>query len=91
MESLFGKGRRLEGPQSRSGFTRYVLALAASVVELTSDTVKEALSSVSIKQLQSWTKQHFSDTIQSKRRRDLPNSKKEQKQDKPFTLSIHSF
>lgn len=91
LESLFGKGKRLEGQQSRSGFTRYVLGLAASVVELTTDTIREALSTVSIKQLQSWSELYFGDTIQSKRRRDLPHSKQEQKQDKPLGLSIPSF
>lgn len=76
LESLFGKGKRLEGQQSRSGFTRNVLAIAASVVQLTTDTVQKALSTVGIKHLKAWTQQFFSDTIQSKRRRDLPNRKR---------------
>lgn len=76
LESLFGKGKRLEGQQSRSGFTRNVLSLAASVVHVTTDSVREALSTVGIKHLNSWTRQFFSNTVQSKRRRDLPNEKR---------------
>ncbi len=88
---MFGKGKRLEAQQSRSGFTRNVLSLAASVVHVTADSVREALSTVGIKHLKSWTQQFFSDTVQSKRRRDLPNKKTEQKPDKRILVAIPNF
>ncbi len=35
LESLIGKGKRLEGQQSQIGFTRQILAMASSVVTVT--------------------------------------------------------
>ena len=91
LESLFGKGKRLEGQQSRSGFTRNVLSLAASVVDVTTDVIRDAFATVGIKHLRAWTKQFFSNTVQSKRRRDLPNRKSKQKQDKQNQTAIPNF
>jgi len=46
LESLIGKGKRLQGQHSRGGFTKMVLGMAASVVDLTHERVCEALDSV---------------------------------------------
>jgi hypothetical protein len=37
LESLIGKGKRLEGQQSRSGFTKMVLGMAAAVIKPTTE------------------------------------------------------
>lgn len=82
IESLIGKGKRLEGQQSHSGFTRQVLAVAGSVVKLTHEFVQSALKSIGMKHLKAWCAEHLPQSVQSKRRRDLGTSKKEQNPDK---------
>ena len=42
LESLIGKGKRLEGQQSKSGFTKMVLAMAAAVAKPTKDYIPRA-------------------------------------------------
>ncbi len=44
IESLIGKGKRLEGQQSRSGFTAMVLGIAAAVVKPTQQVIESALA-----------------------------------------------
>ena len=43
IESLIGKGKRLEGQQSKSGFTKMVLAMAAAVARPTADYISQAM------------------------------------------------
>jgi hypothetical protein len=49
LESLIGKGKRLEGQQSRSGFTAMVLGMAAAVIKPTQAFIEEALAAVQVK------------------------------------------
>ena len=44
LESLIGKGKRLEGQQSQGGFTKSVLAMAATLAEGLTDSVAAGLS-----------------------------------------------
>jgi hypothetical protein len=81
IESLIGKGKRLEGQQSQSGFTRYVLALAASVATPTASLLESVAKVVGIKHLNQWLSKHLPKTLQAKRLRDLGLQNKEQKQD----------
>ena len=81
IESLIGKGKRLEGQQSQSGFTRYVLGLAASVVTPTASLLEAVSETVGIKHLNQWLTKHLPRSLQSKRLRDLGHTTKEQKQD----------
>jgi len=82
IESLIGKGKRLEGQQSQSGFTRQVLAMAGSVVKPTCDILQVALKSFGMKHLKAWCTEHLPQSVQAKRRRDLGTRKTEQKPDK---------
>jgi hypothetical protein len=82
IESLIGKGKRLEGQQSQSGFTRYVLGLAASVVTPTATLLESVAKVVGIKHLNQWLGQHLPQTLQAKRLRDLGYHRKEQNKDK---------
>jgi len=91
IESLIGKGKRLEGQQSQSGFTRYVLALAASVVTPTQLLLESVAKTVGIKHLGQWLKKHLPQTLQAKRLRDLGRCKKEQIQDNINTYATTSF
>jgi mitochondrial fission protein ELM1 len=91
LESLIGKGKRLEGQQSQSGFTRQVLAMAGSVVKPTYETLQVALKSFGMKHLRAWCTEHFPQSVQSKRRRDLGTQEREQKPDKVQLASTPMF
>jgi hypothetical protein len=79
LESLIGKGKRLEGQQSRSGFTKMVLGMAASVVEPTVEHVRTALEKVKTKDVIAWCKEQLGHSVQSLRQRALPPLTREQK------------
>jgi hypothetical protein len=72
LESLIGKGKRLEGQQSRSGFTKMVLGMAASVAEPTAEYLRTALETVKTADVIAWCKEKLELSIQSQRRRALP-------------------
>lgn len=72
LESLIGKGKRLEGQQSRSGFTKMVLGMAASVVEPTVEHVRTALETVKTKDVNAWCKAKLGVSVQALRQRTLP-------------------
>ncbi len=67
-ESVFGKLKTLEGDQSRSGFTRYVLSLGALVGDWTSTRIKEALEKTPVKMVQAWCAEHLPVSVQAQRR-----------------------
>jgi hypothetical protein len=91
IESLIGKGKRLEGQQSQSGFTRYVLGLAASVVTPTTSLLESVSETVGIKHLMQWLKQHLPQSLQSKRLRDLGSRTKEQNKDNQPAAETTTF
>jgi hypothetical protein len=67
LESLIGKGKQLEGQQSKSGFTKMILGLAASVVQITEQTVGAALAAVKVRDVTAWIKQHLGTSVQGQR------------------------
>lgn len=71
IESLFGKGKRLEGQQSRSGFTAQLLSMAACVCEPTEELIAEAFASVSTHAVKTWQTEKLGQSVQSRRCRDL--------------------
>lgn len=68
LESLFGKAKQLEGQQSKSGFTKMILGVAASVVEITDQTVQAALAAVKVRDVRQWIQQHLGISVQGQRR-----------------------
>jgi len=72
LESLIGKGKRLEGQQSRSGFTKMVLAMAASVAEPTVEHLRTALDQVQTQDVVTWCKEKLGVSVQAQRRQALP-------------------
>ena len=72
LESLIGKGKRLEGQQSRSGFTKMVLGMAASVAEPTVEYVRTALEQVKTRNVTAWCKEKLGVSVQAQRRQALP-------------------
>lgn len=72
LESLIGKGKRLEGQQSRSGFTKMVLGMAASVAEPTVEYIRTALEEVKTHDVTAWCKEKLGVSVQAQRRQVLP-------------------
>jgi hypothetical protein len=68
LESLIGKGKRMERQQSKSGFTKMVLAMAAAVVEPTKEYLQAALAYVSTETVYEWGHDLLGRSVQSQRR-----------------------
>jgi hypothetical protein len=67
LESLIGKAKQLEGQQSKSGFTKTILGVAACVSEITQQTVQAALEAVKVIDVRQWVQRHFGTSIQGQR------------------------
>lgn len=72
LESLIGKGKRLQGQHSRGGFTKMILGMAASVVTLSHDRVREALEMIKTIDLLEWCDEHLGSSMTAQRRQALP-------------------
>lgn len=72
LESLIGKGKRMQGQHVRGGFTKLLLGMAASVVQITQDRVCEALETVRHNHLLTWTKETLGNSLTTQRRCALP-------------------
>jgi hypothetical protein len=68
IESTFGKFKRFEGEQAKSGFTASVLAIAALVSVTTRDIVVKALESYPVKSIAVWATEHIGRSVTSQRR-----------------------
>lgn len=84
LESLIGKGKRLEGQQSKGGFTRMVLGMAAAVVNPTVEYLQQALEKVKTKDVGEWAKTNLGLSLQALRRQTLGCITAEQIQDKLY-------
>jgi hypothetical protein len=73
LESLIGKSKQLEGQQSKSGFTKMILGLAASVSEITESTVNAALSAVKVKDVADWIRNNLGISVQGQRQHAFAN------------------
>ena len=67
LESLLGKAKQLQGQQSRSGFTKMILGIAASVANLTSDAVITALSAIKVRNVTEWLANELGTSVQAQR------------------------
>jgi len=67
LESLIGKGKRLEAQQSKSGFTKMILGMAAAVVEPTKEYMARALAAVKTHHVLAWCREHLGVSVQSQR------------------------
>lgn len=72
LESLIGKGKRLQGQHCRGGFTKMILGMAASVVTLTSERIQEALETIGTLDLLEWCNEHIGSSLTAQRRQALP-------------------
>lgn len=67
LESLIGKGKRLEGQQSKSGFTKMVLGMAAAVVKPTQDFLAQAFATVKVAHVWAWCEAKLGRSVQAQR------------------------
>lgn len=82
IESVFGKLKRLEQDQAKTGFTGLVLSVAAMVSTTTADVVQKALETVRTKEVLAWCKKNLGQSVSAKRREAFASPEKaEQKQD----------
>jgi hypothetical protein len=82
IESIFGKGQRGEGEQTRSGLTGLVLLLGALVSHTSAAVIRQALESVPTKTVLTWCREKLGKTVQATRRTlFVPLRKAEQKRD----------
>jgi hypothetical protein len=82
LESLIGKAKQLEGQQSRSGFTKMILASAASVTKLTERTVQAALAAVKVRDVTQWVQKHIGISVQGQRMHAFTTTTAEQNRNK---------
>jgi hypothetical protein len=71
LESLIGRGKRLEGQQSLSGFTKMILGVAAAVVAPTWEYVRQALDKVKTVDVAAWCRERLGVSVQAQRRQAL--------------------
>jgi len=82
IESIFGKWKRLEGDQARSGLTGLVLALGALVAPTTTEVITQALTTVPTKTVLTWCREKLGKTLQATRCEIFASLRQaEQKQD----------
>jgi hypothetical protein len=72
LESLIGKGKRLQGQHSRGGFTKLILGMAAAVVHVTHERVCQSLERVRNADLTTWCQKNLGRSLTAQRRHALP-------------------
>ena len=89
IESVFGKMKRLENDQSKSGFTVFILSLAAIVSKTTTEVVHKALETVPTHKVHEWFKNNIGKSVQAKRVQvNKITKKEEQKQNSVIGFQI---
>jgi hypothetical protein len=63
LESLLGKYKRIQGTHSKGGMTGSLLNIGAAVSRKSSDTIRRALSSISVAAVGKWIREHLGLTI----------------------------
>jgi hypothetical protein len=67
LESLIGKAKQLEGSQSKGGFTKTVLGLAASVAKVTEQNIRAALTATKVQDVINWVREHLGTSLEAQR------------------------
>lgn len=67
LESSFALFKRLEGQQSKGGFTSLVAAMPMLLTDWTAELVRKSLPAVSVTQMKQWVRQELGTTLTSKR------------------------
>lgn len=67
LESLIGKAKQLEGRQSKGGFTKTVLGLAASVAKVTEENICAALTAIKVQDVVNWVRERLGVSLEAQR------------------------
>ena len=79
--------KRLKHDQAKSGFTVFILSLAAIVSETTTEVVHKALETIPTSKIHEWFKKNIGRSVQTKRVKiNALIKKKEQKRDQEFAF-----
>ncbi len=87
IESVIGKYKGLQHDQVKGGFTGMLLGLAASVSELTLDTVQKAIATIPTKKVWDWIKKNIGKTMYSERK-EINRIAKKQEQNSDEILCL---
>jgi len=87
IESVFGKLKRVEQQQARSGFTGLVLVTGALVSPTTPEVIEKALETVSTTQVRQWCQQHLGPSVQAQRQQAFRQLKPEEEKQVHFPLA----
>jgi hypothetical protein len=74
IESLIGKAKQRLEANGRSELNKSILLIPCMCGDLTQDLVAEALATVRVQDVTAWVSANVGETMQSKRRRELPRS-----------------
>ncbi|MCA9188940.1 MAG: hypothetical protein R3E01_33735 [Pirellulaceae bacterium] len=91
LESLIGKGKRLEGQQSQGGFTKSVLAMAAAVTRPTQEFIARAFAAVKTTDVVRWVRDKLGVSFGAQRQAALPSTKKGTKLAQTLSQEIQPF
>jgi len=69
IESVFGKFKRLEHTQAKSGFTGLLLTIGAMVAQTTREVVQQALETVPTKCVLEWCQKTLGNSLQAQRKK----------------------
>lgn len=75
IESLIAKNKEIQGQHNRGGFTKMLLAIGASVSEISEKILVESLLAVREVDVRQWAKNALGTTLASLRRNALPGTK----------------
>ncbi len=67
LESTFALYKQLERQHSKGGFTSLLAGFGALLKTATDETIQQAFSTVSVKDLRQWTRENLGRTLASKR------------------------
>jgi len=68
LESLIGKGKRLQGQHQKGGITKMILSTAAAVLTPTLETVQKALTTIKTHDVITWAHQKLGPSLTTQRR-----------------------
>ena len=83
IESLIGKAKQRLEANGRTELNKSILLMPCMCGELTQDLVAEALSTVGIQDVTTWVSENVGETMQAKRRREVPRSQPQSREQKP--------
>ncbi len=89
IESAIGKYKRLQNDQVKGGFTGMLLGLAASVSDLSMDTVKKAIDSTPTKKVWRWIQEKVGKSVHARRKEFNKIVKKEEQKAAENSCAIY--